>query len=119
MAEESEAMADVSSPRGEPDLGSENTSYDLSKVIRISAHASLLSWLFAGVGVIGLAFAAYGLFTTIAHWEPYDQVTEVILFSLIISFLLLVCFGSSVMMRAIAEGLLLLRDVEESARERR
>lgn len=111
-------MADSSIPRGTPGSEVDHTSYELSKIIRISGHASLLSWLFATVGVLGLGLAAYGLFNTIAHWQPYDSVTEVARFSLFISFLLLICFGSSVTMRALAEGLLLLRDIEENARRR-
>ncbi len=111
-------MTELTGREVAPDAGENGTTYDLSKVVRISAHASLLSWLFALLGALGLPLAAYGLVNTIANWRPHDQVTDLAVFSLIVSFLLLVCFASSVTMRAVSEGILLLRDIEENARDK-
>ena len=109
-------MTEPSTAQPEPARRPDETSHDLRRVIRVSGGASLLSSLFALLGFLGLAFALYGLYNTFADWRPHDSLAELGVISLFVSFLLLVCFSSSLAMRAVSEAILLLRDIEENAR---
>ena len=109
-------MTTSSTPEHTPAPSPVETSYDLPRILRVSGNASLLSWLFTLLGVLGLALGLYGLYNTFSDWRPYDSLAELAVISLMVSFLLLVCFGSSVLMRAVSEAILILRDIEENAR---
>jgi hypothetical protein len=100
-----------------PDASSEDgTSYNVSRLIRVSTSAAVLSWLFAILGLVGLAWALYSLYTMVTGWGPYDTAAESLPSFLVIAFLLLQCFFFSIISRAVSESMFILRDIEENTR---
>jgi len=93
-----------------------DASYDLSRLIRVSSAASLIAWFFALVGAIGLALAIYWAYLAVEAFDPSSRLVGFATGFVVVVFMLLLCFGSSIMMRAVSEGLMVLRDIEENTR---
>ena len=110
-------MTPTASPPAPPsEPGNNGTSYSESRILRISGAASLLSWFFAILGVFALIWGLYLLSDKIVNWASYDTVFSIVLPILLAAFLTLQCFFFSTIMRAISEGIFMLRDIEENTR---
>jgi hypothetical protein len=96
----------------------DGSSYDLPRLLRISSHANILSWIFAIVGWVGVAWGLYTLYNAYIPWGRGDSIPEMVIAVLIVSFLILQCFFFSLLSRAVAEGLFAIRDIEDNTRTR-
>ena len=101
-------------PKSAPEA--DGASYNLGRLLRVSANATLISWLFAIVGVLGSAWGIFALYTTYIPWGPRDSIAEMAPGVLIVAFFVLQCFFFSVLMRAVAESVFVIRDIEENTR---
>lgn len=94
------------------------TSYDLARLIRVSSAASLIAWFFALVGAIGVALAIYWAYLAVDVIGLSSGLVSFAMGFVGILFMLLLCFASSIVMRAVSEGVMVLRDIEENTRPR-
>ena len=97
----------------------DGASYNLARLLRVSASASLVSWLFAIVGLLGLAWGIYTFYKAYVPWGPRDSIAEMAPAVLIVAFLVLQCFFFSTLMRAVSESVFVIRDIEENTRQHR
>src|SRR3990170_7718163 len=95
-----------------------DASYDLSRLIRVSSAASLIAWFFALVGAIGLALVIYWAYLAVDVIGLSSGLVSFAMGFVGILFMLLLCFASSIVMRAVSEGVVVLRDIEENTRPR-
>jgi hypothetical protein len=105
--------SDASAKAGEAD-----TSYDLSRIIRASAAASLVGRLFAILGGVSLALGIYGGYEVVANRDTFGPPAFIVSLLLTSLFMILVCFAFSIALWAVSEGLMILRDIEENTRPR-
>ena len=111
-------MTTASPVEHSPGSEKDGTSYNLPRLVRISTTASIVSGLFLLLGVLGLAWALYTLYRAITPWGMYtgDTIQAITPAILIAAFFILQCFGFSTVMRAIAEAIFVIRDIEENTR---
>ena len=111
-------MASTHLPEQSPRPEDDGSSYSLPRLIRISTTASLISGLFLVLGIIGLAWVLYTLYRAVTPWGPYtgDTIQAITPAILIAAFFILQCFGFSTLMRAIAEAIFVIIDIEENTR---
>ncbi len=96
--------------------GESDTSYELARLIRVSAAASLISWFFAVVGAVGFVLAIYWAYLAFDAYGDTFTLDSFLTGFVMVAFMVLACFGSSIVMRAVSEGLMVLRDIEENTR---
>ena len=92
------------------------TSYEPSRLIRISSNATLLSWLFLLIALLSLALALYLAVDAVVNWSPHANVAGFLVAALPVAFLIQLCVSCAICMGALSEGLFLLRDIEENTR---
>ena len=113
-------MAPTPSPHQAPHSEENDTSYSLPRIIQISTTATVVSALFLTVGILGLAWALYTLYRAVTPWGSYsgDTLQALAPVILIAAFFVLLCFAFSTLMRAIAEAIFVITDIEENTRTR-
>ena len=89
----------------------------VSSVRRTSFFATVLSDLFAVIGLLAIALAIYALYVTFANTDPYRNWDDLAVTFLVISFFVLLCFGWSVILRAVSHALNALKYITQAATE--
>jgi uncharacterized membrane protein YccC len=84
---------------------------------RTSFFATVLSDLFAVIGFLAIALAIYALYGAFANTDPYRNWDDLAVTFLVISFFILMCFGWSVILRAISHALNALKHFTQAAAE--
>ena len=111
-------MTRADAAKNPPGSEEDGTSYNLSRLIRISTAASVVSGLFLVLRFLGLAWALYTLYRAITPWGVYtsDTIQPITPALLVATFFILQCFGFSIVMRTIGEAIFVIRDIEENTR---
>jgi hypothetical protein len=110
----------ATTPSPQPSVPTENNgaSYSFTRLLRVTSNASLLSGFFILLGFLGVAWALFTLYKALTPWGAYasDTIQAIAPVILLVSLLILQCFAFAVLMQAIAEGLFIIRDIEENTR---